>query len=312
MIGVRNVIRIATRRSPLALWQANHVRSLLLAVDSEYDVQLVPMLTQGDQHLDHSLTKIGGKGLFTKELERAILRGEADLAVHSIKDLPARFVPELGIGAILPRADPRDALVADSLGDWRDLPQGARVATSSLRRSTQLLRLRPDLNVCPLRGNVGTRLNKLPQFDAIVLAVAGLERLDLGHRITHAFAVEDLLPACGQGAIAVQVRSDDTRLQAKLAALNCSMTERCVVAERACNLALGGSCHTPVALYAQRLGDALRLRGRVLSVDASVLCEADCTQSISDAPDALGLLVARELEAQGAKAIITATRSDNA
>jgi hydroxymethylbilane synthase len=263
------LLRIATRESPLALWQAEHVRACLQAVHPALDVRLVPMTTQGDQMLDRSLAAVGGKGLFVKELEQAMLEGRADIAVHSMKDVPAQQPEGLMLAAFLGGEDPRDAFVSNLHPSLDALPQGSRVGTSSLRRQMQLRAVRPDLQVTELRGNVGTRLRKLDEnrYDAILLAAAGLVRLGLGERIDPARFV----PAIGQGIIGIECRSDDTHTRALLAPLHDSRSEQRLAAERAMNARLGGACQVPVAGHAVIDGGQLRLDGLVGAPDGTAL-----------------------------------------
>ena len=295
------LIRIATRKSPLALWQTEHVAALLRAAHPGIEVGLVPMSTRGDDVLDRSLAAIGGKGLFLKELELAMLRGEADCAVHSLKDVPMELDPPFALSAILERADPADAFISNLYPSLDALPQGARVGTSSLRRQAQLRARRPDLQLLDLRGNVNTRLAKLDagDYDAIVLACAGLDRLGFEQRIRVRLAAPDWLPAPAQGAIAVECRAEDRQLQSLLAPLDHGPTRTCVEAERAMNRALHGSCHVPVAAYAQFRSGRLHLEGLVGSADDGRLVRAQ-DEAASEAPEALGQAVARELLAQGA------------
>ncbi|MEE7548344.1 hydroxymethylbilane synthase, partial [Xanthomonas sp. Kuri4-1] len=263
-----NQLRIATRKSPLALWQSEHVALLLRQHYPGLDVVLVPMSTRGDEVLDRSLAAIGGKGLFLKELELAMLRGDADCAVHSLKDVPMELDAPFVLPAILARADPADALVSNLYASLDALPLGARVGTSSLRRQAQLRAYRPDLELLDLRGNVNTRLAKLDNggYDAIVLACAGLRRLGLETRITAQLEAPQWLPAPAQGAVAVECRGDDAAVMGLLAALDVAATRECVEAERAMNRALHGSCHVPVAAFAQRDGGHMHLQGLVGSV----------------------------------------------
>ena len=294
-------IRIATRKSPLALWQTEHVAARLRAAHPGFDVVLVPMSTRGDDVLDRSLSAIGGKGLFLKELELSMLRGESDCAVHSLKDVPMDLEGPFVLPAILERADPADAFVSNSHASLDALPQGARVGTSSLRRQAQLRARRPDLQLLDLRGNVNTRLAKLDagEYDAVVLACAGLLRLDFGDRIRLRLAAPDWLPAPAQGAIAIECRDDDAAMRALLSVLDHAPTRTCVEAERAMNRALHGSCHVPVAAYAELQGGLLRLNGLVGSAGDGRLVRAQ-DEAASDAPEALGQAVARELLARGA------------
>ncbi|MEM9058052.1 MAG: hydroxymethylbilane synthase, partial [Pseudomonadota bacterium] len=256
-----DTLRIATRESRLALWQAEHVAARLRAAHAGLAVELVPMTTKGDQILDRSLSKIGGKGLFIKELEHAMLEGRADIAVHSMKDVPAEMPEPFAIAAILERENPQDAFVCARYATIDALPEGATLGTSSLRRQSQLLNRRPDLNVKPVRGNVDTRLAKFDagEFDAIILAAAGLLRLELTERIAERLPVTTCLPAIGQGAIGIECRAGDERVTTLLAALHHDRTAREVTAERALNAALGGSCHSPIAGFATT-GDDGRLR----------------------------------------------------
>ena len=300
-----NTVRIATRKSPLALWQSEHVADLLRRAHPGIEVVLVPMSTRGDEVLDRSLAAIGGKGLFLKELELAMLRGEADCAVHSLKDVPMELDPPFALPAILARADAADAFVSNHHAALDALPQGARVGTSSLRRQAQLRARRPDLQLLDLRGNVNTRLAKLDagEYDAIVLACAGLQRLGFESRIRARLVAPDWLPAPAQGAIAVETRADAAATQALFAALDHSITRTCVEAERAMNRALHGSCHVPVAAFAQWQGEALRLEGLVGSAADGRLVRGHALGT-ANAPEALGQQVARDLLAQGADALL--------
>jgi hydroxymethylbilane synthase len=297
-------LRIATRKSALALWQAEHVAGLLRAAHPAVEVVLVPMSTRGDEILDQPLATIGGKGLFLKELEVAMLEGRADLAVHSLKDVPADLEPGFALPAILPRADAADAFVSNDFADLAALPPGARVGTSSLRRQTQLRALRPDLQLLDLRGNVGTRLGKLDSgvYDAIVLACAGLERLGLAARIRSRLAAPDWLPAPGQAAIAIEARDDNPALPL-LAALDDADTRVTVSAERAMNRALGGSCTVPVGAWCVLGEHGLHLRGMVGDVEGGRLLHAEAHAAIGQA-QALGEQVAEALLQQGAGALL--------
>jgi hydroxymethylbilane synthase len=271
-------------------------------------VELVPLSTRGDEVLDRSLAAIGGKGLFLKELELAMLRGDADCAVHSLKDVPMELDPGFALAAILARADHADAFVSNAYADIAALPHGARVGTSSLRRQAQLRARRPDLQLRDLRGNVNTRLAKLDAGDyaAIVLACAGLQRLGFDDRIRARLDAPDWLPAPAQGAITIECRDDDTRTQALCAVLDDAPTRTCVRAERALNLALHGSCHVPVAAYARLDDGALALAGLVGSARDGQLVRAAASASARD-PEALGTAVAADLLAQGAAALIAAS-----
>lgn len=296
-----SLLRIATRQSALALWQAEHVAALLRASYPDLQVELVPMTTRGDEIIDQPLAKIGGKGLFLKELEVAMLEDRADLAVHSLKDVPATLEPGFSLPAILPRADAADAFVSNDYADLAALPTGARVGTSSLRRQAQLRSLRPDLQLLDLRGNVGTRLGKLDSgaYDAIVLACAGLERLGLASRIRSRLAAPDWLPAPGQAAIAIEARDDRPAVLALLAALDDHDTRLTITAERAMNDALGGSCTVPVGAWCVLGEHGLHLRGLVGDAASGRLLQAEA-QSTTDQAERLGQQVAASLLAQGA------------
>ncbi len=301
-------LRIATRKSPLALWQSEHVADCLRVAHPGLDVVLVPMSTRGDEVLDRSLAAIGGKGLFLKELEIAMQRGEADCAVHSLKDVPMELEPGFALPAILVRADHADAFVSNQFDGIGDLPHGARVGTSSLRRQSQLRAWRPDLQLLDLRGNVNTRLAKLDagDYDAIVLACAGLQRLGFDARIRARLDAPDWLPAPAQGAIAIECRDGDDAISALFAALDDADTRTCVEAERAMNRALHGSCHVPVAAFASLDGETLSLSGLVGSARDGACVRADA-RGPANAPDALGIMVADLLLAQGARDLIDAS-----
>ena len=298
-------LRIATRESRLALWQAEHVRDLLIERFG-IDVELLGMTTRGDQILDRSLSKVGGKGLFVKELETALEEGRADLAVHSFKDVPMELPEGFVIAAVLPREDPRDAFVSPRYASLAELPEGARVGTSSLRRVVQLLSVRPDLRVEPLRGNLDTRLRKLDggQHDAIVLAAAGLKRLGLAERIRAIFEPEEMLPCAAQGALAIEVRSDAHALRERLALLNDPASSLAVQAERAVSRALGGSCIMPLAAHARWDGAQLQLKAALGHPDepARALLHASVVGPVDNAAqaEALGLEVAQLLRDAGA------------
>lgn len=302
-----DLIRIATRRSPLALWQAEFVRDALMARNPGLRVELVGIATRGDKILDTPLAKIGGKALFVKELETAMLSGEADIAVHSMKDVPMEFPPGLFLPVICEREDPRDAFVSNHYADISALPHGARVGTASLRRQCQLLSLRPDLRIGTLRGNVGTRLGKLDsgEFDAIVLAAAGLLRLKLEQRIAQFIPAEVSLPAGGQGAVGIECREDATEVIAMLQAMHHVDTADRVTAERALNRRLQGGCQVPIACYAELDGDQLHLRGLVGDVDGSRILRAERSGHRNDA-EAMGVAAAEDLLSQGADEILAA------
>lgn len=296
-----SILRIATRKSALALWQAEHVATQLRAAHPSLHVELVPLSTRGDEILDKPLATIGGKGLFLKELEVAMLEGRADLAVHSLKDVPADLEPGFTLPAILPRADAADAFVSNDYDHLAALPQGSRVGTSSLRRQAQLRALRPDLVLLDLRGNVGTRLNKLDagDYDAIVLACAGLERLGLASRIRSRLTAPDWLPAPGQGAIAIEARSDQPAVLELLRALDDEETRWTVSAERSMNRALGGSCTVPVGCWCVVTEHGLHLRGMVGDAQNGRLLQA-ALEGRSDDAEGLGQRVAEALFLQGA------------
>jgi hydroxymethylbilane synthase len=304
-------LRIATRKSQLALWQAGHVSALLRAAHPGLEVELVPLLTQGDRIQDRSLAAIGGKGLFIKELEVAIEDLRADIAVHSMKDVPAELPNGLMIAAVLERADPRDALVTNSaITRLQDLPRGAVVGTSSLRRQAQLCALRPDLKIKPLRGNVDTRLRKLDAGDmeAIVLACAGLIRLGLEARITARLDTKVCVPAVTQGVIGIECRTSDARTRALLAVLEDSPTRLTMDAERAFAARLGGSCQSPIAAFAEIDGENLTLHGLVAEPDGSQLLRDTLSGSVEN-PAALGRQLAERILAAGAGTLLERLRS---
>lgn len=296
-------LRIATRKSPLALWQTEHVAERLRVLHPGLGIELVPMSTRGDEVLDRSLAAVGGKGLFLKELELAMLRGEADCAVHSLKDVPMELEGPFVLPAILERADHADAFVSNRFDGIDALPQGARVGSSSLRRQAQLRAVRPDLDLVDLRGNVNTRLAKLDagEYDAILLACAGLQRLGFDARIRARLDAPTWLPAPAQGAIAIECREDDAGTRALCAALNHAPTRACVEAERAMNRALHGSCQVPVAAFARHVEGGLHLVGLVAAVADGRAVRAEAT---GDDPDALGREVAQLLLDQGADAML--------
>ncbi|CAN7173302.1 hydroxymethylbilane synthase [Aquipseudomonas alcaligenes] len=300
-------IRIATRKSALALWQAEFVKASLEKAHPGLKVSLVPMVSRGDKLLDAPLAKIGGKGLFVKELETALLEDEADIAVHSMKDVPMDFPDGLGLFCICEREDPRDAFVSNTVDSLDALPAGAVVGTSSLRRQAQLLARRPDLKIQFLRGNVNTRLAKLDagEYDAIILAAAGLIRLGFQDRIRSSISVDDSLPAGGQGAVGIECRTADTEIHALLAPLHHRDTALRVTAERALNKRLNGGCQVPIACYAILEGDQLWLRGLVGQPDGGTLLRAESRALASDA-ESLGVRVAEDLLGQGAEAILQA------
>lgn len=296
---------IATRASRLALWQAEHVRDRLRTLYPACAVELLTLTTRGDQILDRTLSKVGGKGLFVKELENALLDGRADLAVHSLKDVPVDLQAPFELCAVLDRADPRDAFVSNRYATLAELPAGAVVGTSSLRRESQIRARHPELVVKPLRGNLDTRLGKLDkgEYDAIVLAAAGLDRLGLGARIRSLLDPADSLPAAGQGALGIEIRDDRDDMRAWLAPLISSATTACVQAERAVSRTLGGSCQVPLAAFAELSGDTLSLRALVASTDGVRIVRTTRTGPAADA-DALGVAAAQELLDGGAAAIL--------
>lgn len=302
---LEKTLKIATRQSPLALWQANYVKDRLQQLYPDLTIELVPMVTKGDVILDSPLAKIGGKGLFVKELENALLNKEADIAVHSMKDVPMQFPEGLGLAVICKREDPRDAFVSHSYRTFAELPQGAVVGTSSLRRQCQLKALRPDLDIRSLRGNVGTRLSKLDNgdYDAIILASAGLIRLGLADRIASFIDVEQSLPAAGQGAVGIECRTDDVQVHALLAPLADAETTYCVRAERAMNNHLQGGCQVPIGGYAVLQQGQLYLRALVGDVDGSQIIRAEGKSAVENA-DVLGVQIAEQLLAQGADKIL--------
>ncbi len=301
------IIRIATRKSPLAMWQAEHVAAELKKAHPGLQVELLGMSTQGDKILDTPLAKIGGKGLFVKELEQGMLAGEADIAVHSMKDVPVELPEGLHLPVIMQREDPRDAFVSNNFNSLDALPEGSIVGTSSLRRQCQLSELRPDLKIAPLRGNVNTRLRKLDEgeFDAIILASAGLIRLGFEQRITSFIEPEQSLPAIGQGAVGIECRVDDERVNALLEPLRHADTAVCVSAERAMNHRLNGGCQVPIAGYAILQGDELFMRGLVGEPDGSLLIRAESRGVPQDA-ETMGVALADELLANGAEPILKA------
>jgi hydroxymethylbilane synthase len=301
-------LRIATRESQLALWQANYVKSALQTIHTDLEVELVGMTSRGDQILDAPLAKLGGKGLFVKELEAALLEGQADIAVHSMKDVPMEFPQGLYLGVICEREDPSDALVSNRFACLEELPAGSVVGTSSLRRECQLRSRRPDLQVNFLRGNVNTRLRKLDdgQYDAIILASAGLIRLGLAQRISQRMSVTDSLPAGGQGAVGIELREGDTGIAELLKPLHHYPTAQRVIAERALNIRLQGGCEVPIACFAEYRDDGqLWLRGLVGLADGSEIIRAEASAA-TEAAQELGIAVAEDLLSQGAAELLAA------
>lgn len=298
-------VRIATRKSALALWQAEFVKAELERHHPHVDVELVTMTTKGDIILDTPLAKVGGKGLFVKELEQAMLEGRADIAVHSMKDVPVEFPEGLELHTICEREDPRDAFVSNHYADIDSLPAGAVVGTSSLRRQCQLKARRPDLDIRDLRGNVNTRLAKLDdgQYDAIILAAAGLIRLEMSDRIRSFISAEESLPANGQGAVGIECRSDDDTIKALLAPLEHADTRIRVDAERALNRRLQGGCQVPIGAYAVVDAEQIHLRGLVGSLDGQQILTTQGSAPVSEAQQ-LGVALAEDLLKQGADAIL--------
>ncbi|MFT5718857.1 MAG: hydroxymethylbilane synthase [Oleiphilaceae bacterium] len=307
----QRVIRIATRKSALAMWQAKYVQAKLLEYHPQVTVELVPMSTQGDRILDTPLAKIGGKGLFIKELEIAMQNGEADIAVHSMKDIPVTFPDGFDLHAICERENPFDAFVSNTFESLQALPQGAVVGTSSLRRQCQIRAFRDDLIIKDLRGNVNTRLSKLDdgQYDAIILASAGLIRLGMHHRIRQEINADLSLPAVGQGAVGIECRNDDAELIELLAPLNHTATAIRVKAERAMNARLEGGCQVPIGSYAVLDGNLLLLRGLVGTPDGKTMLKAHAQGPLSDA-EQIGVTVANELLAKGARSILDSLSTD--
>ncbi len=299
------IVRIATRRSPLALWQAEYVRSCLIATHPGIKVELVKMVTQGDKILDTPLAKVGGKGLFVKELEVGLLQGDADIAVHSMKDVPVDFPEGLHLGVICQREDPRDAFVSNEYADIKALPHGAIVGTSSLRRQCQLRAWRPDLQIKDLRGNVNTRLSKLDhsEYDAIILASAGLIRLGFKERIRQYLSIDISLPAVGQGAVGIECRIDDARINKLIAPLNHDETRTCVLAERAMNQRLEGGCQVPIAGYAELQYGQIKMRGLVGRPDGKQVVRGQIEGSAKNA-EQLGIMLADDLLSRGAREIL--------
>ncbi|MEN8179791.1 MAG: hydroxymethylbilane synthase [Pseudomonadota bacterium] len=299
-------IRIATRKSPLAMWQAEHVAAALKKAHPDIEVELLGMSTQGDKILDTPLAKIGGKGLFVKELEQGMLEGHADIAVHSMKDVPVQLPDGLHLAVIMQREDPRDAFVSNKYASFSELPEGARVGTSSLRRQCQLAEARPDLEILSLRGNVNTRLRKLDEgnYDAIILASAGLIRLGFEQRISAKIGPEQSLPAIGQGAVGIECRADDDEINALLAPLHHAQTASCITAERAMNQRLNGGCQVPIAGYAMLESGNLWLRGLVGEPDGSRIIRGE-VEGTPDEAQEMGVGLAERLLEWGADEILS-------
>ncbi|AKG16122.2 hydroxymethylbilane synthase [Moraxella bovoculi] len=318
-LNIPATLTIATRQSPLALWQANFVKDTLEKLYPTMKVELLEMVTKGDKILDTPLAKIGGKGLFVKELENALYEKHADIAVHSLKDVPMVLPEGLTLGAYLERHAPTDAFVSNRYASLDELPDGAVLGTSSLRRECQIAHTKGNLIIKSLRGNVGTRLSKLDagEYDAIILATSGLERLGLGERIRHELDDELSLPAVGQGALAIECRADDETILQLLAPLNHLATRLCVIAERAMNKTLEGGCQVPIAGFATIDGDTLSLRGRVGSIDGKTLLKSQnaitLTHTADDEQNAenLGKQIAQDLLSQGADQILKEVYQNN-
>jgi hydroxymethylbilane synthase len=307
-------VTIATRESALALWQAHHVRDRLIALYPGLEIEILGVTTQGDRLLSSSLAKVGGKGLFVKELENALWEGRAQIAVHSMKDVPMSLPPGFTIAAVCVREDPRDAFVSNQYPRLSALPQGARVGTSSLRRESQLRARYPKLAVAPLRGNVTTRLRKLDEgkYAGLILAAAGLKRLGLGARITAVLEPEDSLPAAGQGALGIECRESRADLVEMVAPLNHLETRWCVRAERSVSLALSGSCVVPIGAFAQRVASGMSVRGFVASPDGSKCVSAEeHAPDLSADPEEVGRALAHKLVAGGARDILAALTHDH-
>lgn len=300
-----NILRIATRKSQLALWQAEYVKDLLQQAHPGLEVELIKMSTQGDKILDTPLAKVGGKGLFVKELETGLLQGDADIAVHSMKDVPVELPDGLHLAVICPREDPRDAFVSNTYRTLDALPEGARLGTSSLRRQAQIAAKRPDLQIISLRGNVNTRLQKLDNgdYDAIILAAAGLKRLGMEERIKECLDPSVSLPAIGQGAVGIECRNDDARVNNLIAPLNDGKTQLRVRAERAMNQRLNGGCQVPIAGYAEFDHGLILLRGLVGSVDGKTLIQGEIAGPPENIEE-MGTVLAEDLLSRGADKIL--------
>jgi len=302
---MKKTLNIATRKSPLAIWQAEYVKAQLQLLHPYLEIELIKMTTQGDQILNSPLSKIGGKGLFIKELEAGMLEGRADIAVHSMKDVPYTIPEEFELGAVMARENPFDAFVSNNYNHLRELPQGARVGSCSMRRIVQIKAIRPDLEILDLRGNVNTRLRKLDdgEYDAIILACAGLIRLGFVDRIKHPLDADTSLPAVGQGALGIEIRKDDSEVMALIKGLIDQDTMNAVLAERAMNATLGGGCSVPIAGYATLDGEMLTLKGMVGNVNSGEILTEECVGPVFE-PEALGQLVANNLIAKGAKTLL--------
>jgi hydroxymethylbilane synthase len=302
---MKTVIRIATRKSPLAMWQAEHVKLQLLKLYPELTIEFVGITTEADKFLDVPLSQMGGKGSFVKELETSLLEHRADIAVHSIKDMPANLPDGLLLAVICERDDPRDTFISNHFNHVAKLPQQAAVGTSSLRRQAQLAALRPDLRILPLRGNVGTRLEKLDrgEFSAIILAAAGLKRLNQLHLVRSYFDPKKFVPAIGQGAIGIECRTDDPETLAIIKPLDHTLTRVCVTAERSMNAQFGGNCYTPIAAYATLENNRLLLHGLIGKTDGSVMLNS-IKSDLPEKAEQLGIAVAKDLFSKGAKELL--------
>lgn len=301
-------LKIATRESPLAMWQAHHIREQLLGHWPDLNIELIPMKTTGDKFLKDKLINTGGKGLFVKELEEALLDKRADLAVHSMKDVPVSFPEGLLLSTICKRHNPFDALVSKKFSNIASLPFGATIGTVSLRRQTQLLALRPDLQMKLLRGNILTRIDKMEsgEYDAIILAVSGLERMEMQDKIQAIFNPDSMLPSCGQGALGIECREEDETLHKLLAPLNDNLTARCVKTERHVNALLGGNCHAPLAIYcAPQKNDKINLSARLLSLDGQKMIQHSSVGSLKES-ESMAEKCAQSLLAQGGAELIEA------
>lgn len=306
---INNILRIATRKSPLALWQANYVKGALLALYPDIHVEILGLSTEGDRLLSASLANVGGKGLFVKELDTALLDNVADIAVHSVKDIPVYATPGLTLAAYCEREDPRDAFLSSQFSSMRDMPPGAIVGTSSSRRACLLRDMRPDLTVLPLRGNVGTRIKKLEegQYDAIILAAAGLKRLGESAHIRSYLEVDAWIPAVGQGVIGIACREADSRVLGWLPSLDHAATRACVLAERAFNAALEGGCQLPIAAHAFCIGDEMHLLGFIAHPHKNASLYAQWIAPM-DNPEAAGKALVDLLLEKGAAAILQEMR----
>lgn len=303
---LQKIIRIATRKSPLALWQANHVRDMLLQHWPALQIELLPMVTSGDKFLKNKLADVGGKGLFVKELEEALLDKRADIAVHSMKDVPATFPDGLCLTAICTRHNPLDALVSSNYVRLDDLPTGSIIGTGSLRRQSQLLAHRPDLKIKELRGNIQTRISKLMsnEYDAIILAAAGLERMSMQDNIREVLSTEIMLPACGQGALGIECRDNDDELKKIIAPLNDPLSALCVRSERQVNALLGGNCHVPLAVFCTiEANNELLLRAKVATLDGTIVV-SNTQRGPQEASTALADKCAQGLLASGARSLL--------